>query len=202
MKIELTNFVKRQWTSDFSGTKMNNVDWNLFINTINRVEGFSQWTDSQFDFCKYVFINNEDNAFDINLGVIPLDHTIYSFIQTEYSSRTPEELAVLSRFVKFPKNSYHIPKANYIGLVLYNKEQLFDEHLKTQNNPKDFELSKDCKYGIVSIMGLSKPEMEPMLPITHLRNALGKEFGGNGVPINIEEYEKSVNFWDHYILIK
>lgn len=201
MKIELTDFVKRQWKSEFSGTKMNNVDKDVFINTINRIENFSIWNNSQFDFCKYLFINNENNAFDVNLGVIKLDHSIYQYIQSGYFSRTLDELPVLSRWVKFPHMSYNIPKSKYIGLVLYSKEQLLKEHISS-NNTTSFELSDECKYGIVSIMGLSTQEMEPMLPITHLRNALDLKYCGNGESINIDEYNKSVLFWDKHILIK
>lgn len=204
MKIELTNFVKRQWKSDFSGTKMNNVNIDEFISIINRIYSFNKWQNTQFDFCKYLFINN-DIDYDIKLGVIPINHTIYPYIQSGYFSRTEEELSVLSRWVKFPPNSFNLPKAKYIGLVLYTREQLYKEYKTTTTSDTfevPFELSKDCEYGIVSIMGLSKQEMEPMPPITHLRNALGKEFGGNGEPINVEEYQKSVEFWNTHILVK
>jgi hypothetical protein len=36
----------------------------------------------------------------------------------------------------------------------------------------------------------------PMQPITMLRNALGREEGGSGVPLNKAEYEKSVAYWE------
>lgn len=35
-----------------------------------------------------------------------------------------------------------------------------------------------------------------MQPITMLRNALGREEGGSGVPLNKAEYEKSVLYWE------
>ena len=37
-----------------------------------------------------------------------------------------------------------------------------------------------------------------MQPITAMRNALGKESGGSGVPINEEAYRKSVEFWEKH----
>jgi len=34
-----------------------------------------------------------------------------------------------------------------------------------------------------------------MDPITMMRNALGKEEGGSGVPLNRKKYKESVAFW-------
>ena len=36
----------------------------------------------------------------------------------------------------------------------------------------------------------------PMQPITAMRNALGKEAGGSGVPIDEVAYCKSADFWE------
>jgi hypothetical protein len=36
----------------------------------------------------------------------------------------------------------------------------------------------------------------PMQPITMLRNALGKEEGGSGVPLDRKAYEQSVAYWE------
>ena len=41
-----------------------------------------------------------------------------------------------------------------------------------------------------------------MDPITIMRNALGKEEGGSGVPIDREVYKASVNFWSKHAIIK
>ena len=42
----------------------------------------------------------------------------------------------------------------------------------------------------------------PMQPITIMRNALGKEFGGSGVDIDFEKYNNSVTFWSEHVAIK
>jgi hypothetical protein len=40
-----------------------------------------------------------------------------------------------------------------------------------------------------------------MTPITAMRNALGKDEGGSGVPMNREEYLKAVAYWkDHAVV--
>ena len=40
-----------------------------------------------------------------------------------------------------------------------------------------------------------EPFETPMQPITAMRNALGREEGGSGVPLNRAEYLKSVAYW-------
>jgi hypothetical protein len=35
-----------------------------------------------------------------------------------------------------------------------------------------------------------------------LRNALGREYGGSGVPLDREEYMKSVNFWSTHAILR
>lgn len=41
-----------------------------------------------------------------------------------------------------------------------------------------------------------------MLPITMLRNALGPQEGGSGVPLDRVKYQESVEFWKNHINIK
>ena len=41
-----------------------------------------------------------------------------------------------------------------------------------------------------------EPAEIPMVPITMLRNALGVEEGGSGVPIDREDYKRAVAFWN------
>jgi hypothetical protein len=41
-----------------------------------------------------------------------------------------------------------------------------------------------------------------MQPITMMRNALGRDQGGSGVPLEIEKYKESVAFWSKYVSIK
>ena len=53
-------------------------------------------------------------------------------------------------------------------------------------------------WGIVSIKAQDVDYELPMTPITAMRNALGKEEGGSGVPLDRDEYLKAVAYWkDH-----
>lgn len=40
-----------------------------------------------------------------------------------------------------------------------------------------------------------------MQPITMLRNALGREEGGSGVPLDRDAYTKSVEYWETHATI-
>jgi hypothetical protein len=51
-------------------------------------------------------------------------------------------------------------------------------------------------WGIVSIKAQDVDYEIPMTPITAMRNALGKDEGGSGVPIDRESYMEAYRFWD------
>ena len=56
-------------------------------------------------------------------------------------------------------------------------------------------------WGIISIKPQDVEHELPMQPITMLRNALGKEEGGSGVPIDREKYNQSVAHWKKHAVI-
>lgn len=60
----------------------------------------------------------------------------------------------------------------------------------------------DAPWGIISVKGQTTDYELPMQPITMMRNALGKEFGGSGIPLDFSEYKKSVEFWTKHVAIK
>lgn len=63
-----------------------------------------------------------------------------------------------------------------------------------KKEPRD----ETAPWGIVSIKVQDVDYELPMTPITAMRNALGKEEGGSGIPIDREAYMESVNYWkDH-----
>ncbi len=49
---------------------------------------------------------------------------------------------------------------------------------------------------MVGCLYTAEPDEIPMTPITMLRNALGVEEGGSGVPLDRDAYRRSVAFWD------
>lgn len=60
----------------------------------------------------------------------------------------------------------------------------------------------DAPWGIISVKSQLCDYELPMQPITVMRNALGKEYGGSGVPIDPVKYQESVKFWTEYCAIK
>ena len=60
----------------------------------------------------------------------------------------------------------------------------------------------DTPWGIVSVKAQDIDVELPMNPVTMLRNALGKEEGGSGVPLDREAYLAAVAFWEDNIAIR
>ena len=56
--------------------------------------------------------------------------------------------------------------------------------------------ASDAPWGIVSIKPQDVDYELPMQPITVMRNALGADQGGSGVPLDPAAYRASVAFWD------
>lgn len=69
-------------------------------------------------------------------------------------------------------------------------------------NNEDPNKDIDYEYGIISVKPQSKDYELPMDPITVMRNALGVEEGGSGVPLDKKKYLESVAFWSDHVLIK
>lgn len=59
----------------------------------------------------------------------------------------------------------------------------------------------EAPWGIVSIKAQDVDYEIPMTPITAMRNALGKEEGGSGVPLDRESYLSAFEYWDTHATI-
>lgn len=196
MKIEFTDFSLRQFSPTFAGTKLPLNKKSLIEYLINNTtDSWFEFKDSYQDFCKYLIIKNDFK--EIKAGTIKLNWITKLFVKSGYSSRTPEELPILSRWVKLPF-WFKRPKADYLVFVLYSRDQL----IKELKDGEILELSQDCEYGIVAILATAECMPDPMPPITIMRNALGINEGGNGVELDKYLYEESVDFWSKNILIK
>src|SRR3546814_2866080 len=85
----------------------------------------------------------------------------------------------------FPYTTLFRSVAEYLVAILYSAEQLAKE-----GSPID------GAWGIVGCLYTAEPEEIPMAPITMMRNALGVEEGGSGVPLDRDAYRRSVEFWE------
>jgi len=242
MKIKITEFADRHFDPKFGGTKILDITREEFEKNITNIDPItkgkygSYWdelscqheniqvTDGYAPFCKLVAIKNFTDA---RVGSMPITESNYLFLRSGYSARRDSELPVFSRWLELPLGK---PKAEWLVLVLYSKEQIdsesksdsikelkniwvtdydkekyiypiFEDWLKKQKIPIEYE-KFDADWGVVAILGQSHPNEEPMKPETMLRNALGKEEGGSGVALDRDAYMKAVDFWSNNATLK
>lgn len=110
-----------------------------------------------------------------------------------YHRRRPGELPILKRWFTGYGNAA-IERARYdvakIEVVLYTREQL-----KIEGD--DYT---GCDYDIITVKA-ERGESSPMCPHTMMVNHLGTGFGGSGVQLDRDAYEKSVSFWDYHAFV-
>ena len=82
---------------------------------------------------------------------------------------------------------------------MYSKEQVQAENAAMGNDDENKEIDYD--YGIVSVKPQDVDHECPMQPITAMRNALGKDTGGSGVPLDVAKYRESVEFWTKHAVL-
>jgi len=203
MKIEnvkITDFAKRHFDSKFGGTKILDSTpedferiLSLSISALNLLPTNDDSTEriipGYADFCKLVVLKNFTDA---RTGTLPITLDNYQYLRTGFSARTESELPVMDRWFDLPLST---PKAKYLVVVLYSKEQLDKER-------KEGEEEFDGDWGAVAILGQMSAEEEVMKPITMMRNALGIEEGGSGVPIDRDAYKKAVEFWSNNATVR
>lgn len=198
MKIRLTSFGARHFDKNFGSTKILDKTIEEFHEYLDEIySGRSPILPTTINgyapFCKLLPIRNFTNA---RVGSIPITLENYQYIRSGYSARRDGELPVFSRWLDLPLGK---PRAEWLMLVLYSREQLEKE---AEEKNEISTLEKDVDYGIVAILGQSHPNQEPMKPETMIRNALGIQEGGSGVELNREEYLKSVEFWEKNATVK
>ncbi len=114
---------------------------------------------------------------------VPVTEANRHLLRSAYEARNQSELPVLVRWFE----DIEPPVADYLIVILYSREQLVKE-----GSPIDAD------WGVVGCMYTAEPREIPMAPITMMRNALGVEEGGSGVPLDKDAYRRSVEFWSHH----
>lgn len=153
--------------------------------------------DGYAPFCKHFFVRNDFT--DAKVNVLPIAPQNEHLLRTKYEARNDKELPVLTRF--FPKGLLEdesLPTATFLDLILYSREQINKENEAQGSTPNP----ETAPWGIVSIKAQDVDFELPMTPITAMRNALGKEEGGSGVPLDRKQYLEAVNYWkDHAVVM-
>ena len=161
-------------------------------------------------FCKHLFVENDFTDAVTNVLRITPDNE--HLLRTKYEARNEQELPVLQRF--FPKQlleqdpsvQNRLPKAKYLDLILYSREQINAETAARRQGEDDdsntaLMETTTAPWGIVSIKAQDTDTELPMNPITNMRNALGKEHGGSGIPMDRNAYTEAVEYWkDHAVV--
>lgn len=114
---------------------------------------------------------------------VPISDDNQHKLHSAYEARSSTELPVLVRWFE----DVDPPVAGYLVAILYNREQLAREGTAIE-----------ADWGVVGCLYTADPEEIPMAPITMMRNALGVEEGGSGVPIDVKAYRRSAAFWDRH----
>ena len=239
--VKISDFAKRHFDENFVGTKILDMSSDDFEERVNHILGniplytlnneahnfvidYNKYgqsykyniVDGYAPFCKLLFVENFTEA---KVGSLPITLENYQYLRSGYSARREEELPTFSRWLELPTG---IPKAEWLCIVCYDKEQMTKESMpkeaKMYDEAKENSIKQNVEfketffqwlkmngisytpyedlYGVVAILGQSHPNEEPMKPETMLRNALGVEEGGSGHKLNKEDYLKSVDFWD------
>lgn len=188
---EFEKIVNEKYIQSLNVMKEKNINIKDFDNNPILKSGYAS-------FCKHIFIEN----FVKNLTPSAIEITTEneSLIKTAYEARTEKELPVLRRFIQKTDLKTELKNAKYLDIILYSKEQISKEN--EAMNEKDENKDIDYDFGIISIKPQDVDYEQPMDPITMMRNALGKEEGGSGIPLDREKYLQSVSFWEKHVILK
>ena len=150
------------------------AEWERYLNEhepLKVLEGYAP-------FCK---LHVHANWTQTRCLTVPITPENQHLLRSGYEARSREELPVLVRWFE----GVEPPVAGYLVVILYSREQMAKEGTTV-----------DADWGVVGCLATAEPEEIPMAPITMMRNALGVEEGGSGVPMDRAAYRRSVEFWD------
>jgi hypothetical protein len=180
MSIALTEFARRRlFPDDHRSTAIQDCTADAFVARLNAETPFKVLT-GYAPFCQ---LHVHANWTSTRCSVIAITDANRARLRSGYEARTDAELPVLVRWFE----GLEPPVARYLIPILYSREQLVREHTAI-----------DADWGIVGCLYTMEPAELPMAPITLLRNALGIEEGGSGVPLDHAAYRASVAFWSRH----
>ena len=128
-------------------------------------------------------------------GAVAITSDNQRLIESDYNARTEAELPVLERWI--PLEAVTLTKAKYLDIILYSREQI-----QKENAAMGQQTDETAAWGIVSVKPQDVAIELPMTPMTMMRNALGKEEGGSGVPLDRAKYMASAAYWKANVAVK
>lgn len=177
MSIVLTPFARpRLFPREARRNTIQDITPEQFVEHLNTVPPVKV-LDGYAPFCK---LHVHRNWTSTRCLTVPITVENSHLLRSGYEARNKEELPVLVRWFE----GVEPPVAGYLIVILYDREQMAKEGTPI-----------DADWGVVGCMYTAEPEETPMAPITMMRNAMGVEEGGSGVPLDRAAYAKSVAFW-------
>jgi hypothetical protein len=169
-------------------------------------------------FCKHLFLRNTLSD-TLVAADVEITTELLPRIKSAYESRTPNELSVLNRWIDVKDLIAPQKTAVWLDVILYSREQIRKENAGMRIAPficrwcgnSNFHscsamgltpVETDVPWGIISVKVQNERKELPMTPMTVMRNALGKEEGGSGIPLVREEYMKSVEYWKNHVFVR
>lgn len=179
MSIRLTPFARtRLFPREARGNAVQDCSPEQFEQRLNEELPVTV-LDGYAPFCK---LHVHRNWTSTRCLTVPVTDENRHLLRSAYEARSRQELPVLVRWFE----GVEPPVADYLVVILYSAGQLAKE-----GSPIDRE------WGVVGCLYTSEPAEIPMAPITMMRNALGVDEGGSGVPIDRDAYRRAVEFWDN-----
>ena len=177
MSIVLTDFARaRLFPRPTRGNTIQDCTPEAFERHLNAMPPLKV-LDGYAPFCK---LHVHRNWTSTRCLAVPVTDANRHLLRSDYEARTKDELPVLVRWFE----GLEPPVAGYLMPILYSRAQLAKEGTAI-----------DADWGVVGCMYTAEPVETPMAPITMMRNALGVEEGGSGVPVDRLAYRESVEFW-------
>ena len=212
-------FAEHEASKSFRGTVFS-TSIEEFTAIVNQRYSEDDLKDGYAPFCKHLFLINDFT--DAKPNVLPITEENEHLLRSKYEARNEKELPVLTRFfpqdllVKSTSNhnnsgdcnnedAFVLPTAKYLDLILYSREQINIENAAQKQNqvsPSESVANPEtAPWGIVSIKAQDVDHELPMTPITAMRNALGVEEGGSGIPLDRDQYMEAYNYWNTHAII-
>jgi len=189
-------FSESEASKEYGGTvfKQSIEEFEEIVNKYYKEENLK---DGYAPFCKHAFIENTFS--DARVNVLPINSDNEHLVRTQYQARNDKELPVLQRSIPLELigGQDKLPVAKYLDLILYSREQIQKENESMGTESTD----ETAPWGIVSIKAQTVDYELPMNPMTVMRNSLGKDEGGSGVPLNRDAYMESVDYWKDNVVI-
>ena len=184
---EANTFVMRQTDPAFAGTVVTEADIEVICDYINLREDKGREGYAPFVTKWDIPVNLLTGTYCGEAEITPENSHL---LKSGYKTRREGELPYLTRWFEGMEK----PEATRVVAICYSREQLSSEK----------ESVNGLKGDLILVLAGPSREVDPsdtMDPATMLRNALGKEFGGSGHPLDREMYVRMCEYYDSHALI-